>query len=44
MMRSKPEFNGDHGHPNPSTVNRQIKPLSIDLNGGQTAEITLAAE
>ncbi len=32
------------GQPNPSTANQQTEPLTIDLKGGQMAEVTLPAK
>jgi hypothetical protein len=32
------------GQPNPSSRNQQTKPLTIDLKGGQTTEVTLSAK
>jgi len=32
------------GHPNPSTAEQWTKPITIDLHGGQLAEITLPAK
>jgi hypothetical protein len=32
------------GQPNPSSRNQQTEPLTIDLEGGQTTEITLHAK
>jgi len=31
------------GQPNPSSANQQTKPLTIDLKGGQTTDVTLPA-
>jgi hypothetical protein len=33
-----------HGQPNPSAANQQTEPLTIELKGGQTAEVKLSAQ
>jgi hypothetical protein len=33
-----------HGHPNPSSANERTKPLTIELKGGRSTEITLSAK